>query len=166
MKPQAGDILFVEGKGKVPTLIRLGQAINLDTTPYTHIAIFISETHVLEALAKGSTISPATKYPGAVWHKVKLSDTQRAHITASALDYVNIPYNWMDYFYLAIVRLGLTPHKLTAKMETNQRMICSQLADYVLTDAGYKVFTDGRRHNEVTPGDLHRWAFEINKLPM
>jgi hypothetical protein len=33
-------------------------------------------------------------------------------------------------------------------------MICSQLADYLISSAGFKLFTDGRLHQDVTPGDL------------
>jgi hypothetical protein len=74
--------------------------------------------------------------------------------------YVGVPYSFADYLaiagrhLLALKPTDRTP--LDRYVTTSKRMICSQLVDQALADAGYHVFDDGRIPQDVTPAALYR----------
>jgi hypothetical protein len=78
----------------------------------------------------------------------------------AARRYVGVPYSFADYLaiagrhLLALKPTDRTP--LDRYVTTSKRMICSQLVDQALTDAGYHVFDDGRIPQDVTPAALYR----------
>lgn len=78
----------------------------------------------------------------------------------AARRYVGVPYSFADYLaiagrhLLAIKPTDRTP--LDRYVTTSKRMICSQLVDQALADAGYHVFDDGRIPQDVTPAALYR----------
>lgn len=75
-------------------------------------------------------------------------------VAAAARSYVGTPYSFLDYAAITGVRLGITNGPIRRYVTTSKHMICSQLADQAMADAGYHVFTDGRLPQDVTPGAL------------
>lgn len=71
-----------------------------------------------------------------------------------------IPYGWLDYVRIAAHRTPIpTPHldrHVSAVDEDGYplRAICSQAVDAQLTMAGFEVFDDGRRPQDVIPSEL------------
>lgn len=69
--------------------------------------------------------------------------------------YIDTPYSYLDYVALAGARLGIKDGPVRHYVTTSKHMICSQLADQSMSDAGYHVFNDGRLPQDVVPSDLH-----------
>jgi hypothetical protein len=65
-----------------------------------------------------------------------------------------IKYSFTDYLALALAHWGIRARVLRNYIKKSGRMICSQLADYLVSHAGFQLFTDGRWPQDVTPGDL------------
>ena len=60
----------------------------------------------------------------------------------------------MDYFALALHRLGIPAPELKRYIGSSKHLICSQLVDLVYAEAGIHLFTDNRWPGYVTPADL------------
>lgn len=82
-------------------------------------------------------------------------------VARAARRYVGVPYSFADYAAIAGVRLGIRNGLVRRYVTTSKHMICSQLADQALTDAGFHVFNDGRLPQDVTPGGLHGRLLEL-----
>jgi hypothetical protein len=82
-------------------------------------------------------------------------------VAAAARRYVGVPYSFADYAAIAGVRLGIKNGPIRRYVTTSKHMICSQLADQALTDAGFHSFTDGRLPQDVTPGALRARLVEL-----
>lgn len=81
---------------------------------------------------------------------------QGVDVAAAAIDYVGTPYGFLTYVKLAAgaLRMPATEAWLRRIISTRRDMICSQLADQALADAGYHVFDDGRLPQDVVPAEL------------
>ncbi len=88
----------------------------------------------------------------------------------AALRYVNTPYSFLDYVSLLAHHLDpvwkLAPEAcgsqaLARYVRDSGHMICSQLADQALSDAGFHVFDDGRLPQDVTPAALFLKLLEM-----
>jgi hypothetical protein len=87
----------------------------------------------------------------------KLSAVDQAlRVAEAARRYVGTKYSFLDYAAIAGRHFGLRSAKVRNYITTSGHMICSQLADQALADAGYHVFTDGRLPQDVTPAELYR----------
>lgn len=73
-----------------------------------------------------------------------------------ARQYVGTPYGFLTYVKLAAgaFRFRLTEAWLRRLISTRRDMICSQLADQAMADAGHNVFTDDRLPQDVVPAEL------------
>lgn len=76
-----------------------------------------------------------------------------------ARSYIGVPYSFLDYVAIAGRHvLALKPTQRTPfdrYVSSTKHMICSQLADQALCDAGFHVFDDGRIPQDVTPAALY-----------
>ncbi len=81
---------------------------------------------------------------------------QALRVAAAARGYVGTPYNFLTYGALAASILGFPAPMLRKWISTRADMMCSQLADQALTDAGFHVFTDGRLPQDAVPAELLR----------
>lgn len=78
---------------------------------------------------------------------------------------VGIKYSFADYAALGLKHRGVKSQRLDdyiarlSQYGYPKRAICSQLADFAITKAGYQVFDDGRLPQDVIPGELflHLW---------
>jgi hypothetical protein len=88
------------------------------------------------------------------------------HAAQAAQKYIDVPYSFLDYAAIAGRHvLALEPTQRTPfdrYVTSTGHMICSQLVDQALTDAGYHVFDDGHIPQDVTPAALHR---QLKRLP-
>lgn len=91
----------------------------------------------------------------------------RAHmmmdVAHAAKGYVGTPYNFLTYGALAARKFGfvLTDHALRRMISTRADMMCSQLVDQCLADAGFHVFDDGRLPQDVVPAELFRALIDM-----
>lgn len=163
--PLPGTIGLSKIGGPLGAAIRVGQAATGDLSPWTHAFVVVDDQHVIEARPGGAGWASLAHYmsPGQAiflpgWPY--LTDAQRARVPEIAELLIGTPYGYLDYVSLAAYRtlhlkLPLTRRRITS----GGFMICSQLADQLLTMVGAEVFDDGRESMDVTPGQLHlRWT--------
>lgn len=170
---RAGDIGFGPIPGVGGWSARVGMMLLRDDTRYPHVFVVQDGPHVgavpiVEAapggaryrmLADGGTSAYCYIRPRYA-QSVLFRQGQRWDVADQALAMVRRPYGWMNYPYLATKRLGIKSKLIDAYVsrETDDGRpvapICSQLADAALSLAGVHVFKDGRKHHDVTPGDL------------
>jgi hypothetical protein len=84
---------------------------------------------------------------------------------AAARAYIGTPYSFLDYAAIALHHIDpvwrISPESVNSQplaryIRSTGHMICSQLADQALTDAGFHVFDDGRLPQDVMPCELYR----------
>ncbi len=161
MNLKPGDIGFTRITGFTGFWVNLGQALTGDSCRYTHVFVVMDDDTVLEAMPSGARYAPLDREhkTDVLYARLPLTDEQRAGVVTEARRLMNqpggIPYGFSDYLALALAHLGVNAKRLRKYITNNGRMICSQLADYLLSHAGFKVFNDGRLPQDVTPGDLY-----------
>lgn len=158
MKPQAGDIGFSVIGGGVGAFVALGQMMLADACRYTHVFGVVSGDTVVEAMPRGARVAAldGRDAPGAYrYARLPLLPSQRVEFERALRGYVGRGYGFSTYAYLAAAQWGLPRRLLTRYVSNNERMICSQLVDQALSDAGFHLFSDGRIPQDVTPGDLY-----------
>lgn len=79
---------------------------------------------------------------------------QSGWVARRAHDYVGTPYSFADYAAITGLHLGIKNGPIRRYVTTSRHMICSQLADQAMSDAGWHVFNDKRLPQDVTPGAL------------
>lgn len=165
-----GDVGFTTIPGRVGAGVALGQALLRDECWFTHtwiVAYASKDTYhgpdgnvtYVEAMPGGARRVKSTNPrigPGFGYIRLPLTDAQRVAITPWALERVGTPYSFLDYLSIALLHLGLPRRLVADRVTSSQHMICSQLVDAALTDAGFRVFDDGRLPQDVTPGALFR----------
>lgn len=151
---------------------------------YTHAFLVVDNDRVIEAEPGGAVFSPVSKYASrddvvfsdlpiqlavqdaqASWQKVgysfALSEAAGAYeailrrrVVSFGRRCEGIPYNYLDYFALALERFNIHIKAVQNRVERDDRMICSQLVDWAYTQCGLHLFDDGRLPQDVTPGDI------------
>jgi uncharacterized protein YycO len=79
---------------------------------------------------------------------------QHLEVAEDARHYIGTPYSFADYVAIEGVHLGIANGPVRRYVTSSKHMICSQLADQALSDAGWHVFDDGRLPQDVTPAAL------------
>lgn len=155
MIAQPGDILMIRTNHFVSKLIRFGQrSYGKDAAQWNHVAIYIGNGEIVEALTKGVTRGFASKYPSKdvriihVTPKVKgpgtpftfprsvestVHDCLKANAASFAIDCVGEQYGFLTI--LAIAIKILTKGKLDFKIQGTT--ICSGLAARCLERMGF-----------------------------
>lgn len=162
-----GDIGFAVIPGSLGRWVALGQALLGDECWLTHTFLVVRDgppgtpLEAVEAMPSGARrVSMTGRYGGNyAYVRLPMSNLQRDALSAYALDLVRggVRYSFADYLALALWKWRIPGRRLIRKyVERSDRMICSQLADYVLTAVGFHAFADGRLPQEVTPGQLFR----------
>lgn len=162
--PQPGMFFLARIGGALGLLVSLGQWLVGDASRYSHAGIVLDDGTVLEAMPTGARIAPLAavlvRRPLAFSWAVPLTAEQRAAVVAGARTLEGSRYGFAAYLHLALLRFGIAWGWLIGRLERDHRFICSQLVDHVYAQAGVHLFTDGRAHFEVTPGDLANCLIE------
>lgn len=96
-------------------------------------------------------------YMAGMEQDVPMPYTQQGwEVARAARRYVGTPYSFLDYVAILGVHLGVKNGALRRYVRSTGHMICSQLADQAMADAGFHVFTDGRLPQDVMPVELYR----------
>lgn len=155
---------------------------------FQHAFLVVDNNRIIEAEPGGATFAPLSKYEGrddvlfsdapiqlavnaaeAGWEKVGYTFAQgeasaaydailRRRVVAFGKQCEGIPYNYLDYFALALEHFHLAIPAVKRRIEREDRMICSQLVDWSFEQCGIHLFNDGRLPQDVTPGDLEGYA--------
>lgn len=89
---------------------------------------------------------------------------QALDVAYAARRYIGTPYSFADYAAIAGLHLGIRNGPIRRYVTTSKHMICSQLADQAMCDAGFHVFNDGRLPQDVTPAALYRKLLSLPGL--
>lgn len=86
----------------------------------------------------------------------------RASVARAARKYIGTPYSFLDYAAIAGLHFGIRNGPVRRYVRTTKHMICSQLADQAMSDAGYHVFSDERLPQDVWPSALYRQMLSMS----
>jgi len=89
-----------------------------------------------------------------VYIRPEYVDDQANAVVAAASASVGTPYNFLTYLALALRAAGVSSSRLSDYITSTRTMMCSQLVDQALADAGFHVFDDGRLPQDVVPSEL------------
>jgi hypothetical protein len=122
-----------------------------------HVVIAINETHVISAEPGGAVIRPMTDYPSIVWSQFDYTDEQSQHMAVLAASMNRQEYNYLGFFLIGVELIAKIrmPDSIARALSYQDRMFCSQMADFCLRKAGFDLF-----HSEwgmVSPGDFERY---------
>jgi len=160
MNLKPGDLGFTRITGFTGWWVNLGQAITGDANRFTHVFVVMDDDTVIEAMPNGARFAPLDREykTDVLYARLPLTDEQRQQVVVEARRLMarpgGIKYSFTDYLALALKHWGINARLLRRYIQKSGRMICSQLADYLISHAGFKLFDDGRLSQDVTPGDL------------
>jgi len=119
-----------------------------------HIVIAISETHVMSAEPHGAVIRPMSYYPEIIWSQFDYTDVQRADMAFMAEALEHHPYNYAGFFLIGFEKVtGVRiPDRIARAVSWTDRMMCSQMADFLLRKAGLHLFQ--AQSGMVSPADF------------
>lgn len=171
--------------GKTGRLVAAGQALTGDGSRYTHAFMIVDNQEIVEAMPEGARIYPLSfradddggivvtdapvqralanfdKHFGNTGFfddiRAQYETALREQIVEYARSLEGTPYNFADYFLLALAHLGIKADWLRKRVDDKGHMICSQLVDEVYRGVGIHLFDDNRLPMDVTPGDLDIW---------
>lgn len=159
MTPRPGDFGLTRTREPLGFILRLALALNGDASRWTHAFVVLEDGLCIEAAPLGARIVPLKKYAGRSVYstgRLDVTDEQRARIAVEAAALVGVPYSFLDYLALALVRYAGGSGWLGRYLQSREHQICSQLVDSAYLRAGVHLFDDGRLPQDVTPGDLAR----------
>lgn len=87
--------------------------------------------------------------------------TQAAEVADQARRYIGTPYSFLDYVALTGWHMRIRNGPIHNFVTSSGHMICSQLADQAMTNAGFHVFDDGRLPQDVTPSSLFHQLLDM-----
>jgi hypothetical protein len=160
-----GDVGFSIIGGRTGALVNLGQALLRDSCRFTHAYLVLDNAEAIEAMPRGARLASTSDRVGDdfLYFRLPLLDIQRQAVTSVGRGLVGTPYSFLDYYALGAQQWGFLPGGEWARRRVadSGHMICSQLVDFALHEAGCWLFDDGRLPQDVTPGDLFWRLFEV-----
>ncbi len=144
-RPQAPELRPI-GPRLVEAMPQGAREIELRADPHwTDRYVYIRPAYLMKPVTIGGTF------------------TQGDRVAMKARGYVGTPYNFLTYGALAArkLRFMLSDKILRRWISSRKDMMCSQLVDQCLADAGFHVFDDGRLPQDVVPAELFRKLLEM-----
>lgn len=160
MNLKPGDLGFTRITGFTGWWVARGQSLMGDANRFTHVFVVMDDDTVIEAMPNGARFAPLDREykTDVLYARLPLTAEQRIKVVEEARRLMarpgGIKYSFTDYLALALKHFGINARLLRKYIAKSDRMICSQLADYLISRAGFKLFDDGRLSQDVTPGDL------------
>lgn len=170
MTVRVGDFCCVPISGEVGKLISFGEWLNGDGFgDYDHAEIYVGNPphlsiaefgYTFGAYPGGAKYTPLYCYPeklaGSLWSSSTINPTplQRNNILLFCAQLEGTPYSVIDYLALVLHRCHIPAPLLKNRIASSKHLICSQLVDYVYTQAGIHLFNDNRWPGYVTPKSL------------
>lgn len=131
---EPGDFLLIRTDHFASRLIRFGQrSYGSEDAQWNHVALYIGQGQVAEALTKGVVISDAGKYPTARRVCCKGSTSERLHAAEFARSCAGERYGWPTILCIAVKVLT----KGRIDFGVSGTSICSGLVARSLERMGY-----------------------------
>ncbi|MDQ0976604.1 hypothetical protein QFZ31_006656 [Neobacillus niacini] len=134
---KAGDIIFVRGTGIISRLVRF-----FDKGKFSHVAIAVSDTHVIEADWYMRSNIVEFHYEDYEIVSLNLTDNQRQHIPLTAIKYEGKMYDYIQV-------LG---YIFKSRLNNPRHLICSELVYNILSEVGY---INDASLRDITPNELY-----------
>jgi cell wall-associated NlpC family hydrolase len=151
-------------------MIRLGdwlkcKRLGLEHNSYNHAAIYVGQSHIVEAQPSGARIGNADSLGDTDWYRLKDASPWAPEVASShALHFLGLAYSWLDIGALALDDIGWNVQtddkKLTRigkRIASSKSVICSALVVRAYQAAGVDLLP-GQMAGEVSPADLGRCA--------
>lgn len=135
---QTGDIIFIRGRGIISNTIRA-----IDRGEFSHVAVALSDTHVIEAEWNTKSIIKPFEHEDYEIVTLMLTDEQKDRLIKRAIQLTGM---WYDYPQL----LGYMFKG--AKYGTPKRLICSEVAYELLLEVGIDVMD-----RNISPNKLYSY---------
>lgn len=129
-----------------------------------HVVVAINETHVVSAEPGGAKIRPMTDYPEIIWSQFDYTDEQRQHMAVLAASMNRQEYNYLGFALIGfeLITKVRVPDAVARAFSYQDRMFCSQMADFCLRKAGFALFPS--KWGMVSPGDFERYFQSVGWL--
>lgn len=165
LDPPAGLIGLTPVHGEVGRLIAIGQWLNGDGfRMWEHAFISIGGGLIVQAEPGGARVAHYEEHPVVHWchglYSLGLRE-QLQRTEDAAKHYIGTPYSFLDYLALFDHRLHIPVPGLKEYIASTGHMLCSQLVDQCYSDAGIRIFADGRWPGYVTPLSLYNRDLEV-----
>jgi hypothetical protein len=134
---KAGDILFVRGDSLLSSAIRL-----FDKGEFTHVAVAVSETHILEAQYFTKTRITPIYFEDYEIVRLDLPEHELLKIS------IQLVGKWYDY-------LQIVGYMLDKKTNNPNQLICSEVVATVLYQLGE--IEDYNKVKDLTPNELYQY---------
>jgi hypothetical protein len=181
--PIPGSFGLAVISGKTGKLVRWGQNIvEGRETHFTHAFLVLDNQQVIEAEPGGAQINSIDRYldgdvlfsdapirnevarAKALYDHPLVNDVYEERLRERVVDMgrglKGIPYNYLDYLAIGLEHFHIRPKLVTNRVRRQDRLICSQLVDFIYNFAGIHLFNDGRLPQDVTPADLEQWIVD------
>lgn len=140
---KAGDIVFVRGTSIISKIIRL-----FDKGKFSHVAIAISETHVIETNWNMRSKIVEFYYEDYEVVSLALTDSQRQRVPVIASKFVG---KWYDY-------IQVIGYIFNSRLNNPRHLICSELVYNILSEVGY---INDEKLRDITPNELYKILNEM-----
>lgn len=155
--PRAGDFFLARSNGAKWWAYSLLQLLTGEPSLYTHAGLVLDDGTYLEARPGGAIIRPLDtlwERQAVAFSQNDLTDDQRAALVAEARRYIDTPYTFTRFWYLAARTFGWQWASTKLDEMCRDAVICSSLVDKIYEAVGIKLFDDGRTPGDVSPGSL------------
>lgn len=134
---RAGDVVFVRGNSIVSKAIRF-----FDKGRFSHVAIAVSDTHVIETNWNMRSKIVEFYYDDYEIVELPLTDEQRVRVIVEAKLLEGIPYDYLQILFLMFA----------SRLNNPRYFICSELVYTILKNVGYLTDTSLR---DSTPNEMY-----------
>jgi hypothetical protein len=136
---KAGDIIFVRGDSLLSKIIRF-----FDEGIFSHVAIAVSETEVIEANWNMKSNIVPFHYDNYEIVSLDLTNVQRSNVKKEAS---KLEGRWYDY-------IQIIGYMFNRRINNPRNLICSELVYLILSRID---FIDDKNIRECTPNELYRY---------
>lgn len=126
---QTGDVVFVRDKGLLNDLIT-----SVDKGQFDHVALFVSETEIIEANYDIKVEIDKFSYPNYEIISLNLNEEQQAKVLELSKKYIGKKYDFMEILDIFLRKeFNLT---FLEKLNNESEVICSELVADILEGIG------------------------------
>lgn len=144
---RAGDIVFVRGNSPLSKLVQL-----FDKGEFSHVAIAVSETHILEADWYMRTRIREMKYTDVEIVDLGLTESERDDVVHAGIQLIGRWYDYPQILWYVLKRFFSLDGR--NKFNSPSNLICSEVIYYILANIGKLDCAMGLDF-DVTPNELY-----------